>query len=124
MLVKDRKHNGFLLVEMVTALTALGVLLLCLALTMDGFRRLNNYHLVKQQCISAAQAELDSISVSGEAIAKNDFERLWPHLSISIEESDASGQWDGLKLVKVKAQGKSFNRDVKIGLCRYMEKRR
>jgi len=117
---ENRKYSGFLLMELTVSLTVLGILLACLALSLNGFRRFNHYQLVRQHCISAAQAQLDSIAVTGKSIHEKDFKRLWPELSVLVQESTASGQWKGMKLVKVRTKGKSFNKEVEIELCRYI----
>ena len=117
---RNKKYRGFLLTEFVCSLVVLGIILSCLALSLNGFRKFNHYQLVRQRCISAAQAELDSIAVTGREISEEDFQRLWPRLSVSIEKTDGTGQWEGLKLVSVKAKGKSFNNDVEVELTRYI----
>lgn len=117
---KNKKYGGFLLTEITVALTVLGILLIGLALSLDGFARFNRYQLVRQRCTAAAQAELDSIAAMGKPIRDEDFKRLWPKLSISIQESAGIGQWEGMKLVEVTASGKSFRKEVKVQLCRYI----
>ncbi len=123
---KNKQYNGFLMTELMVSLSVLGILLLLLALSLNGFRRLNRYLLVRQQCTAAAQAQLDSIVVTGDPINDEDFKRLWPKQNVSIEKSDGTGQWEGLKLLKVKTNAKSFNKDVEVQLCRYIldQKRR
>ena len=117
---KNKKYGGFLFTEVIVALTILGILLIGLALSLDAFRRFNHYQLVKQRCIAAAQAQLDSIAATGESIRDEDFKRLWPKLSVSIKESAGTGQWEGMKLVKVTARGNSFDKEVKVKLSRYV----
>jgi type II secretory pathway pseudopilin PulG len=117
---KNKKYGGFLLPELAISVSLLGVLLTLLAISLNSFRRFNHYQLVRQRCVSAAQAQLDSIAVTGKAIDEEDFKRLWPKLSVSIQKSAGSGQWEGLKLIQVKAKAKSFNRDVKVELSRYV----
>ncbi|MHC4738783.1 MAG: hypothetical protein ACYS9Y_07750 [Planctomycetota bacterium] len=123
---RNKKYKGFLLTEFVCSLVVLGIILTCLALSLNGFRKFNHYQLVRQRCIAAAQAELDSISVTGREISEEDFKRLWPSLSVSVEKTDGTGQWEGLKLVSVKAKARSFNNDIEVELTRYilMETRR
>jgi len=117
---RNKKYRGFLLTEFVCSLVVLGIILGCLALSLNGFRKFNHYQLVRQRCISAAQAELDSIAVTGREISAEDFKRLWPRLSVSVEKKDGTGQWEGLELVSVKAKAKSFNNDVEVELSRYI----
>jgi prepilin-type N-terminal cleavage/methylation domain-containing protein len=112
-------NRGFTMAEMIVSLAILAMLLAVLATSMDGFRRLNHYNLTKQHCVSAAQATLDSIAVTGAAIDEGDMKRLWPEVSIRIEESEGTGQWKGLKLVTVIANGVSLNKKTEVHLSRY-----
>jgi len=115
----NKKHKGFFLTEVVVASAILGILFAGLALSLRTFARLNHYELVRQRCIAAAQAELDSLTVTGEPISDEDFKRLWPGLSVSIEKSEATGQWQGMKLAEVTTSGRSFRKEVKVKLSRY-----
>ncbi len=116
---KNTRHNGFLLIEMMVALAVLVVILSCMALTLKAFRKINKYQLVRQQCISASQAQLDCLEVTGRPISEDDLKRLWPKLSVKIEQSDGTGQWQGLKLIKVRAAAKADNKDVSVELARF-----
>ncbi len=117
---KNKIYDGFLLTEMTVALTVTGILLVGFALALHSFATFNRYQLVRQRCIAAAQAELDSIAVTGKPIPAEDFERLWPMLSISIKKTAGTGQWEGMKLVEVTTKGKSFRSEVKVRLSRYI----
>ena len=116
---KKRRYGGFLLVEMTVGLTVLAVLLAGVAFSMNGMAKFNRYQLVRQQCIAAAQAQLDSLTVTGKPIQDEDFHRIWPQISVSIEKSAGLGQWQGTELVEVTASGRSFRKEVKIQLSRY-----
>jgi len=113
------KSGGFTIAEIVVALVVLGMVMTGLALSLQTFAKLNRCQWMRQHCITAAQAQLDSIAVTGEAIRDEDFKRLWPDLSVSIKESAGAGQWEGMKLVEVTANGMSFSKEVKVQLCRY-----
>ncbi|MBA7705524.1 hypothetical protein ES703_114355 [subsurface metagenome] len=117
---KNKKYGGFFITEIVVASAILAILLVGLALSLYGFAKFNRYQLVRQQCISAAQAELDSITITGTPIPDEDFKRLWPKLGVNIKKSAGTGQWQGMKLVEVTATGKSFNKEVKVQLARYI----
>ena len=93
-----------MMTELIVSLTVLGMLMVAFAISLDGFRRLNHYHFTKQRCVSAAQATLDSIAVTGTAIDEADVNRLWPGVIIKIDESEGTGQWKGLKLISVTAR--------------------
>ena len=118
---KKRKYKGFLFAELIISLTILGIILAGLAMSLDGIRRLNDYQLVRQRCVSAAQAELESIAITGKAIDENNFKRLWPKMSVSIEKSQGTGQWEGMQLVQVTTSAESPKNKVEIRLSRYFE---
>ncbi|MHC4489080.1 MAG: type IV pilus modification PilV family protein [Planctomycetota bacterium] len=113
------KCGGFTMAEIIAALVVLGMVVAGLALSLRTFAKLNRCQWMRQHCIAAAQAQLDNIAVTGEAIRDEDFKRLWPNLSVSIKESAGAGQWEGMKLVQVMANGKTFGKEVKVQLCRY-----
>ena len=117
---KNKKYRGFLLTEVIVAAGVLGTIMVALALSMYGFAKFNRYQLVRQQCTAAAQAELDSITTTGSPIPDEDFKRLWPRLDVNIKSSAAAGQWQGLSLVEVTANGMSYNKEVKVRLARYV----
>jgi hypothetical protein len=116
---KNIKHSGFLLTELITALAVLVVILSCMALALKVFRKVNQYQLARQRCVSAAQAQLDCIAVTGEPISEKDFKRLWPKMNVEIEQSDGIERWQGLKLIKVKATTKADNKRVSVELAGY-----
>ena len=120
MSAENAKYRGILTAEMVVGLTALGILTAGLALSLYGFSRFNRYQLVRQRCIAAAQAQLDSLTVTGTPIREQDFNRLWPGLVVSIEKLDGTGQWEGMQLVKVTTTGKGLRKEVKVKMSRYI----
>jgi type II secretory pathway pseudopilin PulG len=116
---KNKKYRGFLFTDLVVGLTVLGILLTGLALSLYGFAKFNHYQLLRQNCIAAAQAQLDSIATTNRPIPDEALKRIWPKVSVSIQQSEGTGQWEGMKLVKVTAGGKSFRKEVKVLLSRY-----
>ena len=122
MITKRVKYRGLMMTELIVSLTVLGMLMVAFAISLDGFRRLNHYYFTKQRCVSAAQATLDSIAVTGTAINEADVNRLWPGVIIKIDESEGAGQWKGLKLINVTAGGAALNKKVEIRLARYFSK--
>lgn len=117
---RNPRQRGFLLTELIVTLTVLGILMTVFALSLHAFAKFNGCQLVRQRCIAAAQAELDSITATGKPVPVEDFERLWPGLTVSIDRSPGIGQWQGMKLVKVTTSGKSFRNKVQSRLCRYI----
>ena len=108
------------MIEVITALGLLAVIMVCLSLSAWTFRKLNTVQLRKQQCLSAAQAQLDSIAMTGEPIAQNNLDRLWDGIEIAVAEQEGNGEWKGLKLLKVTAVGIVNGREIKIELSRYL----
>jgi len=117
---RNPRERGFLLTELIVTLTVLGILMTVFAMSLRAFAEFNSCQLVRQRCIAAAQAQLDSIVATGKPVAGEDFERLWHGLTVSIDQSPGAGQWQGMKLVKVTTTGKSFRSKVQVRLCRYI----
>ena len=115
-----KAYGGFLVSELIMAMIAFAVLMGGLALSLQGFAKFNQHQLVRQQCISAAQAELDSLCAVGEPINDEVFERLWPELTVSIQEWEGVGQWKGMRGVRVVASGRSYRKEVKVQMSRYI----
>jgi len=116
---KQKIRKGSLVAETMIAMALLVTIMTCMALGLKTFGNFNRYLYAKQRCISAAQAQLDSISATGSPIADDINARLWPKVKIQIEESPGCGQWQGLKLVTVKAVEQSGTRQAHIEMARY-----
>jgi type II secretory pathway pseudopilin PulG len=117
---KKRRYSGFIFAEIAVSLTVMAMLLAGVAFSLNGMAKFNRYQLVRQQCIAAAQAELDSLTATGEAIENGEFNRIWPRLSVSIEKTAGQGQWQGAQLVKVTTSGRYLRKHVTIELSRYI----
>jgi type II secretory pathway pseudopilin PulG len=117
---RKKGYGGFLMTEIIVALTVLAMLLAGVAFSLNGMAKFNRYQLIRQQCIAAAQAELDSLTATGQSISDEDFSRLWPELRVSIKETEGTDQWRGMELVEVTASSKSFRKQVQIRLSRYI----
>jgi len=120
---KNKRRSGFFLTEMTVSMTLLAMLLAGLALSLHGIAKFNHYQLVRQKCIAAAQAQLESIAATGGPISDDDIAGLWSNISVSTEKSPGNGQWSSMELVEVTAVGKSFRKEVKIRLSRYLPTR-
>ncbi len=106
--------------EIIVALSLLGLLLAGLALSLSGLARFNRYQLVRQQCIAAAEAQLDSIAATGKPVGDDEFKRLWPKVTVSVKRSPGTGQWQDMELIAVATNGISYHKEVKIKLSRYI----
>ena len=117
---KKRRYGGFLFAEIAVALTVMAMLLAGVAFSMNGIAKFNRYQLVRQRCIAAAQAQLDSLTATGKPIEDEDFSRIWPQLTVSVEKSAGQGQWQDTQLVKVTTSGRYLRKQVTIELSRYI----
>lgn len=117
---RNKRPEGFVLTEMTVSLTVLAMLLIGLALSLHGFAMFNRYQLVRQKCIAAAQAQLESIATTGSPVSDEDIAGLWTNISVVANKSPGDGQWSGMELVEVTAVGKSFRKEVKIQFSRYL----
>jgi type II secretory pathway pseudopilin PulG len=119
---KKRRYGGFLFAEMTVAFIVIAMLLAGVAFSINSIAKFNHYQLVRQQCIAAAQAQLDSLTAMGKPIEDEDFSRIWPQISVSIEKSAGQGQWQAAQLVKVTTTGKYLRKQVTIELSRYISR--
>lgn len=115
-----RKPSGFLIAEMIVSFTLLSVILVGLALSTHGAGLFNRYQWARQQCVAAAQAQLDSIAARAVAIDDETCQRLWPGIAISVEKTAGTGQWAGLQLVEVTATAQAGPRETTVQLARYV----
>ncbi|MBE0534962.1 MAG: hypothetical protein IH624_04770 [Phycisphaerae bacterium] len=114
-----RKNGGWLLTEAVVVLAVMVVFFTALVSATATCRHLNWLLLIRQQCLSAARAQLDSVVATGRPMNAGDIRRLWPGLTVSSDIHDGRGQWEGLKCCVVTASARVRKRDVEIRLCRY-----
>jgi type II secretory pathway pseudopilin PulG len=117
---KSEIRRGFLLTELIVAMSVMGLLLGGLIFSLTGFAKFNRYQLIRQQCIAAAQAQLDSIAATGRSIPDEDLSRLWPGLTVAVKQTPGEGQWQAAQRVEVTASGKSARTEVSIRLSRYI----
>ena len=117
---RQSPSGGWLLTETLVALGLIGMLLTGLSLAQIGFKKFNAYQLVRQQCLAAARAELDSFTATGKAIPQEDFRRLWPGLDVRIEQTPGKGDWSGLELIGATVGGSSRGKRIVVRLSRYV----
>jgi type II secretory pathway pseudopilin PulG len=106
--------------ELIVAMTLLGLILAGLAVTLIGTARFNRYQWARQQCIAAAQAQLDSLTATGKPLADEDIARLWPDVNVTTDRSPGQQQWQGLELVQISATSGTHPRPAVVHLARYI----
>jgi len=115
--MRNTRHKGFFLADFLTSIVLLGLIIMILAASMNGFSKFNQYQWARQRCLAAATAQLDSITATGSPIEEQELQRLWPHVNVTVDRSAANGPWAGLELVQVTAAA----REVKVRLVRYIQ---
>lgn len=115
----SRPRRGFFLTEMMVSLAVLATLMVGLALTLHSVRRFHHVLGVRQQCMAAAQAQIDSLVATGLAMDPNRTATLWPRLKVETQVRPGQGQWKGLDLIQATASGPSGPRIVTVTLARY-----
>jgi type II secretory pathway pseudopilin PulG len=110
-----------MMTELIVALSLLGLIFAGLALSMQGFGAFNRHQWARQQCIAAAQAQLDSLTTRGLLIETQTCQRLWPTVNMTVQRAPGIGQWDGLELARVTATSQAGPRQVRVDLARYLQ---
>ncbi|MBN1508398.1 MAG: hypothetical protein JW955_16230 [Sedimentisphaerales bacterium] len=113
---KNMQQRGFFLADFLTAAALLGLIITVLAVSVGGFAKFNQYQWARQRCTAAATAQLDSITATGSTIDEPGLQRLWPHVSVTVERAPADGPWAGLEIVQVVAATK----ETRVRLMRYV----
>lgn len=121
MKTNKQRNPGFMLAELIVGISVLAALIISVALTLHGFRQFNHYQWVRQHCLAAAQAQLDSVVKTSDMIPEGQLQALWPRVSVSLERHAGQGQWEGLQRIDVSAKAKSYERTVKVTLSRYVQ---
>ena len=120
MVERMRRTNGFLMTELIVALSLLGLIFAGFAVSTHGFGAFNRYQWARQRCVAAAQAQLESLAIHGDPIADRECERLWPGVSLSVRREAGTDQWAGLQWIRVTATAPAGPRSVVVELARYV----
>lgn len=122
MKIKHVKRKGLLTIEVIVAfglmLTFIGVI----AALGGSYGKLNRQLWLRHTCILAGQAQLDSLASRGCPIDDDQFHRLWPQVTCSIEKTDGPGDWEGFEKVEVSLSAASKIKTVEVRLIRYLPK--
>ena len=109
------KGAGFLLVETIIAIVIIGILLTGIALSLNEFRRLNGYQLLKQRCIAAGQAQLDSIAAGGEIISDEEIvfpEVIHPDVLLTMNQPSMNKYANSVKETGMLIADSSFVKEI------------
>jgi len=115
------RRRGFLMAELIVTFTLLGAIIVGLAVSIHSFGLFNRYEWARQRCLAAAQAQLDSFAVRHVSIDAETCARLWPGVTIAVEQQPGTGQWAGLQRIEVTASAQAGPRETVVELARYVE---
>ena len=116
----QRRAGGWLVAELLVGLSLIALTIGGLAAARFHARQLHELHLGKQQCVAAAQAQLDSITATGAVLSDAEVQRLWPGVKVAVTRADGEGDWAGLTRVSVTAATERNRRTVQVQLARYV----
>jgi hypothetical protein len=117
----NRKYRGILAVEVITSLFLLILLTAALMTAMRFYGIVNHSQMARQRCLSAAQAQLDSITVRKIRLSQEDIQRLWPGVACVVEKQPGQAAWKGLDLYTVTATTKIRKRVISVRMNRYIQ---
>lgn len=123
-MLKVQKNSGWITAEVIAFVALIIIIGGALAVSLKDTARFNKLQLVKQQCIAAASAQLDSITATDKPIEEARFDRLWPAVTFEIERTPGKGDFEQLEMVTVTAAAKAGKRQVNINLSRYLKPER
>lgn len=112
--------SGWMVAEMVIAVSIITILMIGMLVSLHNFSLLNRYQLLRHRCVAAGQAQLDAIAAGGPTISDEEIERLWPEAKVTVAESAGAGQWQGLRLVEVTARAVFSEKTIEVRLSRYL----
>ena len=102
------------------SISVIGLIVVGLVVSMQGTAAFNRYQWSRQQCIAAAQAQIDSLTATGKPLSDDQIERLWPKVAVTIERSAGQGQWAGLELLEVTTAATAGPHRAQARLARYV----
>jgi hypothetical protein len=117
----NRKYRGILTVEVITSLFLVILLTAALVTAMRFYGTVNRSQMARQRCLSAAQAQLDSITVRKIRLSQEDIQRLWPGVVCVVEKRPGQESWKGLDLYTVTTTTKIRKREISVRMIRYIQ---
>lgn len=117
---QTKKHTGTITIELLTAIFLLIVITAALMASLEFHGHCNQVQWARQRCVSAAQAQLDSIMMQKSELSQEDLHRLWPGVKCTVAKQPGQVSWQGLNLYTVTATVKVHRRTVSIELKRYI----
>lgn len=119
------KHNpkhpgGSITAEFVVALAVMGLIFSLVISSFYEVGQANRSQWARQQCLRAAEAQLDSFTAFGRPISEADWHRLWPAIDYRVATAPGEGDWRGLIRVEITTQTYSEGRHIEVTASRYV----
>jgi hypothetical protein len=115
------KHKGSITIEVITAIFLLIVITAAVMSSLEFYGHCNRLQWARQRCLSAAQAQLDTIMIQKIPLSTEDIQRLWPGVKCTLSKQPGIAPWQGLDLYTVTATAKVRKRIVSIEMKRYIK---
>lgn len=114
------RRRGWILVECMTAVILAGVMVAIMVTAQANTAELNRMQLARQQCLAAAEAQLDSFTARGAPLDAAAAKALWPDVKIETRVQAGEGEWRGLSRVTAAATKTVRGVEIKVELNRYV----
>ena len=118
--VNHTKRSGWLTTEMVIAIGILATLISMLGVVGNAFKKMNDYRWTRHTVLTAGQAQMDAIVVTGKPIDDETFRRLWPKVQCKVDITQGTDQWFGLQKIQLDLSAKCRERIIETSMVRYI----
>ncbi|MBN1554414.1 MAG: hypothetical protein JXA11_06690 [Phycisphaerae bacterium] len=115
-----RNPRAVILTECIVALTLLGLLLTGFWYSLGTFRTFSRIQITRLRCTAAAEAQLDSLTATGQPINDETIQKLWPGVSLHVKRSAGQGKWKDKTFLAVHAEAETDGRTIRVDFSRYV----
>ena len=115
----NRKNNGWIAAEVIAAMAIIVMVLGGLTISMIAFNKANKFNMHRLRCLAAANAQLDSLQTTKQAIDEDDINRLWPNIKTEITTVPGADQWEGFMITTVTAYNQEIEKK-RVIVSRYI----
>jgi len=116
----SRNARALILTECVIAVSILILLLSGFWYSLATFRAFNHIQMTRLRCTAAAEAQLDSLTATGEEIDGATVQTLWPGVTLHVTRTVGEGQWKGLEQLAIQATAEAAGKNVRMDFSRYL----
>ena len=120
MKINRKKQSGWLSIEMVIVIGIMAALISVLGVVGNSFKKANDHRWTRHTVLTAGQAQMDAIVITGKPIDEETFRRLWPKVQCTVDITEGGGQWQGLQKIQLDLSAKARERTVKTSMVRYI----